>query len=80
MSVIQNKSENEKKKNWFFLLFYNFEAYKFSLPEKLWNKFLRQWKSQLVSENWKGYEKSKVCEAPVGKDLQIFLTGWCREL
>jgi hypothetical protein len=23
---------------------------------------------------------SKVCEAPVGKDLQIFSTGWCREL
>ena len=80
MSVIQNKSENEKKKHWFFLLFYKFEAYKLSLPEKLLNKFLRQWKSQLVSENWKGYEESKVCEAPVGKDLQIFSTGWCREL
>ena len=43
---------------------------------KVLNKFLRQWKSQLVSENWKGYEESKVCEAPVGKDLQIFSTGW----
>ena len=63
----KEKKKKRKKKLWFFLTIYKFEAYELSHPEKLLNKFLVQWKNQLVSENWRGYEERKVCKAPVQK-------------